>query len=251
MSRRGEMRIVVFNGSPRMEKGNTHVMVEEFLKGAKEAGAEVENVFLFKKKVRYCLGCFDCWLKTPGKCVQKDDMEGLLSLFVDADLIVFATPLYVDNVTGIMKTFMDRIIPLTQPYFEKDPHGEYRHRKRYEKSPRIAVISNCGFAEQSHFQVLSLLFKRIARNMHSEVIAEIYRGGGELLKLDIPMLIPLVENYKEILKKAGREVAMEGKLSENTKAELEEPIVPYDVYMDGANKYWDKLLSVAAEAQSL
>ncbi len=237
------MKIVVFNGSPRMENGNTHVMVEEFLKGAKGGGADVENVFLFKRKIKYCLVCFDCWLKTPGKCVQKDDMEQLLDLFINADLVVFATPVYVDNVTGIMKTFMDRLIPLAEPYFEKDQHGEYRHRKRYEKFPKMAVISNCGFAEQSHFQVLSLLFKRIARNMHSEVIAEIYRGGGEILKLDIPMLIPLVEKYKEILKEAGREIVKEGKLSEHTRSELEKPIVPYDVYMEGANKYWDKLLA--------
>ncbi len=237
------MKIVVFNGSPRMEKGNTHVMVEAFLEGAASAGAEVENVFLFRKKIRQCLGCFDCWLKTPGKCMQKDDMEGLLSLFRDADLIVFATPLYVDNVTGIMKTFMDRIIPLTEPYFEKDPLGEYRHRKRYEKIPKIAVISNCGFAEQSHFQVLSLLFKRVARNMHSELVAEIYRGAGELLKLEMPMLEPLIDAYKEALKKAGREIATDGKLSDATKAELDKPIVPHDMYMEGANKYWDKLLS--------
>jgi multimeric flavodoxin WrbA len=237
------MKIVVFNGSPRMEKGNTHVMVEAFLEGAASAGAEVENVFLFRKKIRPCLGCFDCWLKTPGKCMQKDDMEGLLSLFRDADLIVFATPLYVDNVTGIMKTFMDRIIPLIEPYFEKDPQGEYRHRKRYQKIPKIAVISNCGFAEQSHFQVLNLLFKRVARNMQSELVAEIYRGAGELLKLDMPMLKPLIDAYRDVLKKAGREVAADGKLSDDTKAELDKPIVPHDMYMDGANKYWDKLLS--------
>jgi len=237
------MKIVVFNGSPHMGKGNTQVMVEAFLQGAREAGAEVENVFLFRKKIKPCLGCFDCWLKTPGKCVQQDDMEGLLQLFIKADLVVFATPLYVDNVTGIMKTFMDRMIPLTEPYFEKDPLGEYRHRKRYEKIPGIAVISNCGFAEQTHFQVLSLLFRRIARNMHSELIAEIYRGGGEILKVDIPVLLPLVEKYKELLKNAGREIATDGKLSENTQAELEKPIVPYDMYMEGANKYWEKLLS--------
>lgn len=238
------MKIVVFNGSPRMEKGNTHVMVEAFYEGALSAGAEVENVFLFKKKIRPCLGCFDCWLKTPGKCIQKDDMEKMLPLFIGADLVVFATPLYVDNVTGTMKTFMDRLIPLVEPYFEKDPQGEYRHRKRYEKSPGIAVIANCGFAEQSQFQVLGLLFKRIARNMHTELVAEIYRGGGELLKLDMPMLQPLIESYKETLKKAGKEIAMKGRLSDATKTELDKPIVPHDMYMEGANRYWDKLLAL-------
>jgi hypothetical protein len=53
----------------------------------------------------------------------------------------------------------------------------------------------------------------------------------------------LIDAYREALKKAGREIATDGKLSDDTKAELDKPIVPHDMYMDGANKYWDKLLS--------
>ena len=174
------VKITIFNGSPRAENGNTHVMVEAFMKGAIQAGAEVENVFLSKKEINHCRGCFSCWLKTPGKCVINDDMAELLEKFVKSDVVVFATPLYVDNVTGIMKNFMDRIIPAGDPHFEKDRGGECVHVIRSEKIPKLVVISNSGFPEQSHFQVLKLLFKRIARNMRTEVIGEIYRGGGAI-----------------------------------------------------------------------
>lgn len=237
------MKITVFNGSPRAEKGNTHVMVEAFAHGAREAGAEVENVFLAKKEINHCLGCFSCWIKTPGQCVIKDDMEELLSEFMDSDVVVFATPLYVDNVTGIMKNFMDRFMPLVDPHFEKDGQGEYRHIKKSEQVPKLVVISNCGFPEQSHFQVLRLLFKRIARNMHSEVIAEIYRGGGELLRNPVLLLKPMIYKYKKLLVKAGREVVSNSRLSEETISHLEKPIVSVDQYIKGANKNWDKLLS--------
>ncbi|ODS42379.1 MAG: iron-sulfur protein [Candidatus Altiarchaeales archaeon IMC4] len=238
------MKITAFNGSPRGKNGNTHVMVEEFLKGANDAGADVENVFLAEKEIKPCKGCFGCWVKTPGKCVIKDDMEGSLSKFMSSDIVVFATPLYADNVTGIMKNFIDRRIPILDPHLEKDEKGECRHPSRYEKSPKIVVISNCGFPEQNHFEVLKLLFRRIARNTHSEVIAEIYRGGGEILK-EHPLIIkPFVWKYKKLLRKAGREIVETLKLTEETMSQLEKPIISKEQYINGANNRWDGLLSI-------
>jgi len=241
------MKITVFNGSPKAERGNTHVIVEAFLQGAREAGAEVENIFLARKDIKHCRGCYACWVKTPGKCIHKDDMEALLPKVTSSDIIVFATPVYVDNVTGTMKNFMDRLIPLGDPHFEKDEHGECCHVERYKKTPKFVIISNCGFPEQSHFQVLHLLFKRVARNFHTEVIAEIYRGGGPMLTSSSPKLKPLIEKYKHVVKGAGKEAVGQLKLSEDTRAQLEQPLIPIDNYIDEyiklGNKMWDNLLS--------
>jgi len=240
------MKITAFNGSARGAKGNTHVLVDGFLDGAAEAGAEVENIPLAGKKIKHCRGCFKCWTRTPGACAMKDDMAELLPKFADSDIVVFATPLYVDNVSGLMKNFMDRMVPLIDPHFEKDPAGEYRHVKA-AGVPRIVVISNCAFPEQSHFQVLRLLFKRIARNMHSEVVAEIYRGGGELLRVESAMLKFMLRGYKRAVRKAGREVVENGAITEATQAELEKPLIPHDVYIRNANKHWDRELKKSGE----
>ena len=237
------MKITIFNGSPRAENGNTHVMVAAFIKGAVRAGAEVENIFLAKKEINHCRGCFSCWLKTPGKCIIKDDMAGLIEKLASSDIIVFATPLYVDNVTGIMKNFMDRMIPAGDPHFEKDKGGECVHIIRSEKIPKLVVISNCGFPEQSHFQVLELLFRRIARNMRTEVIGEIYRSGGAILK-DAPLILkPVIHRYKKLLQTAGREIVEKQRLSAETRTKLEKPLMSEERYIAGANEYFDKLLS--------
>jgi len=241
------MRITAFNGSPKAEHGNTHVMVEAFLAGAREAGAEVENVFLAKKKIRPCTACNACWMKTPGRCSQRDDMDGLLAAVVASDVLVFATPVYVDNVTGLMKNFMDRLIPIGDPHWEKDENGEIRHVMRHAKPRKIAVISNCGFPQQSHFQVLRLLFRRVARNIHAEVIAEIYREAGSLLTIPSPELRRSVEDYKALVAKAGREVVESSKLSAETIAKLERPLLPsenfVDEYMRMANERCDQIIS--------
>lgn len=236
------MKIAVFNGSPRAGRGNTSVMVEAFLEGARAAGAETENIFLADKMIHPCTGCYTCWTQTPGKCSIRDDMPELLSKCQGADLIVFATPLYVDNVTGIMKNFMDRMIPVADPYFEKDAGGECRH-KTTSKVPKIMVMSNCGFPEQSHFQVLKLLFRRIARNMSTELVAEIYCGGGAILaERSLLMLFPL-RHYKSLLRKAGREVVTNGKIPAELQKELEKPIIPEEQYIKGAQAYFRKELA--------
>ncbi|MBN2310726.1 MAG: flavodoxin family protein [Candidatus Hydrogenedentes bacterium] len=237
------MKIVVFNGSPRAEDGNTHRMVREFAAGAEEAGAEVENVFLAHHEIRPCTGCFACWTRTPGTCRLEDDAPELVRKTLDVDLVVYATPLYVDNVSGLTKVFMDRMIPLADPHFEFDASGETVHVVRRQRRPRLGVISNCGFPEQSHFQVLRLLFRRIARNLQTELAVEIYRGGGEALNSRNPLLKPTLAKYNRLLRTAGREVAETGRLSEDTTARLEAPIVPAGLYVKGANRHWDRALN--------
>jgi multimeric flavodoxin WrbA len=232
------MKITVFNGSHRGRGGNTDLMVTELLAGAAEAGAEVENIFLIGKKIGLCRGCFHCWTKTPGACVIPDDMAELLPKFLASDIVVFATPLYVDNVSGLTKLFMDRLIPAVDPRMERDEDGESRHCKRQAKYPKIAVLSNCGFPEQSHFHVLSLLFRRIARNIHSEVVAEIYRGEGEMLRSAPLAVRPLIWRYNQLLRRAGRELAEVSRLSPETAEKLGRPIVPARLYSLAANRHW-------------
>ena len=135
------MKITAFNGSPKAERGNTHVMVAAFLEGAAKAGAETENVLLARKKIGHCIGCFTCWTKTPGKCVIKDDMEDLLKKYMGSDIAIMASPLYVDHVTGIMKDFMDRMLPLVCPQFEMGDAGQTRHVSRFSKYPSIIYMS--------------------------------------------------------------------------------------------------------------
>ena len=136
------MKITVFNGSPRGKRSNSHVMVKSLLEGAKEAGAETEEVFLIEQNIKHCRGCFTCWGKTPGKCVIDDDMTDLINLYLDSDFAGMATPVYGMYMTGLLKNFIDRFLPLATPHIQRNQEGTFYHEGRVKQLPQQFFIAN-------------------------------------------------------------------------------------------------------------
>ena len=102
-------KVLILSTSPR-RGSNSEALAEAFAGGAREAGHEVELIALPGKDLRFCQGCFAC--QKTGKCVIKDDMQGIVSKMEQADVLVFATPIYYYERSGQMKTLLDRGNPL-------------------------------------------------------------------------------------------------------------------------------------------
>lgn len=102
-------KVLILSSSPR-KGGNSETLAAAFAKGAQEAGNQVELVHLREKQYGFCKGCFAC-LKL-GHCVIKDDAVEIVSQMHDADVLVFATPVYYYSVSGQLKTMLDRANPL-------------------------------------------------------------------------------------------------------------------------------------------
>ncbi len=107
------MKIAVLNGSPKI--GNTAAMVNAFAEGAKEAGHEVEILHVGKMKINGCLACEYCHGKGEGKCVQKDDMEKVMPAYKEADMIVFASPIYYFDMTAQISAAIQRVYAIGKP----------------------------------------------------------------------------------------------------------------------------------------
>ena len=77
------MKVLALNGSPRMKSSSTFHMLDPLLEGMRSAGAETELVHLRKLDLRECIGCYTCWVRTPGKCIfhEKDKMASLLEQY--------------------------------------------------------------------------------------------------------------------------------------------------------------------------
>lgn len=110
-------KVLVISASPR-KGGNSDTLCDEFIRGAMEAGSEAEKVFLRGIKIGYCTGCGVC--NSTHRCVQKDDMAGILDKMVKADVIVLATPVYFYTMDAQMKTLIDRTVPRYTEIADKD-----------------------------------------------------------------------------------------------------------------------------------
>ena len=89
---------------------NSDILARECERGAKEAGHEVEYISLKGKEIKYCIGGLSC--QTKGSCVLKDDVAEIMAKVKDAEVIVYATPIYYYEMAGQMKTLLDRLNPL-------------------------------------------------------------------------------------------------------------------------------------------
>ena len=107
------MKIAIFNGSPR--KQNTSAMIDAFVEGAQEAGHEVEVLHVGRMNIAGCKACEYCHTKGEGKCIQKDDFDKLLPAYTEADMIVFASPIYYFTMTAQMEAAIQRVYCIGKP----------------------------------------------------------------------------------------------------------------------------------------
>lgn len=131
------MKIAILNGSP--QPGALDACLAE-LKPALEAGGHsVTQLDLRDLTLRYCIGCWGCWVKTPGECANRDDSREMGRAVINADFVLWAAPLKMGFPTELLKRANDKHLPLIHPYMEFD-QGEAHHLKRYPRYPRLGLL---------------------------------------------------------------------------------------------------------------
>lgn len=237
--------IVVFDGGARNKKlSKTTLMVDKFIAGAKSAGATLEEYKLSKLDIHQCDGCYMCWTKIPGECVHKDIMTELREKYRSADLVVFASPLYIFNVTGIMKTFMDRLLPILKPYMlldKKDGHITHPDRCPQLGEQGMVVFSASGFPEiDGNFDGLKGMYRAWdSHNENSHLMGEFYLPAAEMLPQHV------YKSRKDLVEQscfdAGKQAVNEGKIDYQYMANVSNPKVDNKTFQSQADNFWANL----------
>ncbi len=216
------MNVLVINGSPKGERSDTLKITRAFLEGMDETAEIVDTM---KVDVKPCLGCYACWSKTPGQCVQQDDMEELLIKITAADLVIWSAPLYCYSVPSNCKAIYDRLLPLALPAQNVDEKGRTYHPGREEIRTKVMLISGCGFPDlKNNFEAMEFQFLR----MFGEDCPMILCPEAPLLSAESAKAP--ANAYLASIKKAGAEFKKTGRISDETQTALKTPMIPPEEY---------------------
>lgn len=157
-------KIVVLNGSPR-RNGNTSALVKAFAEGAESVGNTVTEYFLSSMNIHGCKGCFGGHSSKESPCVQKDDMDKVYPAVKECDVIVLATPLYYWNMSGQIRTAIDRLFALEE--------GDGNLLRGRGKASALLMA-----AEGSGFDDVVLYYDHLMEHLRWKNLGHVLAGGN-------------------------------------------------------------------------
>ena len=176
-------RVLVITTSLR-KNSNSTALAEAFAKGAKENGNEVETISLIDKSIAFCKGCLAC--QQTQKCVIKDDSNEIVEKMKLADVIAFSTPIYYYEMSGQMKTLLDRANPLfPSDYKFRDIYFLASAAENEEDAMDKAVSGLCGWIDCFEKATLKGVVKAIGVTNEGDIdgnasLDEAYETGKKI-----------------------------------------------------------------------
>lgn len=232
------MNVLAINSSPMMDKGNTALILEPLLDGMRLAGADVELFYTKKLEIKLCQGEHTCWFKTPGNCFQNDDMQELYPKFKEADIWVFATPLYWGSITAPLKNLIDRLLPLLDARIDISSGRCHQTIRNDVIKGKVVVVSTCGLWEIENFYPMLAHMRTFSKMVERELVGALLRPHSTELK----RLIGAGRQVDDILdaaRKAGNELVMRGEMSAANYNTISRNIVSLDRFVRNSNRGFD------------
>jgi NAD(P)H-dependent FMN reductase len=228
------MKILAINGSHRGGRGATGHLVSLLAEGAREAGADFDSLALAQHKIRRCLGCFACQTQHPLRCVfdGQDDVPAILDRMRGADLLVYATPVYVFGVSSLLKAFYERFMSTARcADLRVSRSGLFFHHidPDFGSKPFVALVC-CDNLEDATPRNAVEYFRTYARFMDAPLAGTLVRPMAQALMLargpDGQRRFPLAEDVFAAFRQAGRELARQGRIARLTERRAGRGILP-------------------------
>lgn len=160
------MKTTILNGA-RAGDGFVDSVAQVLAEHLAMRGGQVETWTLRDEKVAYCLGCFECWTKSPGICRIDDAGRAIAASIIAGDLVVYLTPVTFGGYASALKKAVDRSICLVSPFFTQID-GEVHHQPRYRRYPALLGIGVLPASHPAQEQIFHNLVARNALNLYAK-----------------------------------------------------------------------------------
>ena len=184
------MKAFILDGSSQddvMAQAVRAAIVDEL----KTNGWDVDALTLRDTAIAGCMGCFGCWVKTPGTCVIPDAGREVPRRIIQSDLLALITPVTFGGYSSILKKALDRMIPILSPFFVKIK-GEVHHKPRYSRYPVYVGIGLLPREDEESERIFKTLIERNAINAHSPTHAAFVVSGStglEAIKMEFGKIL--------------------------------------------------------------
>jgi len=164
------MKITILNGNPDDNNAGFDQYLISLSDQLKNQEHNVHILDLRDMNIGYCMGCFDCWVKTPGLCIVKDDSYQVCEESINSDLVIFASPLIMGFTSALLKKANDKLIPLILYHMEL-VDKEYHHQARYEKYPYTGlIIGKNEDTDDEDVRITTEIYRRDAINFKTSLL---------------------------------------------------------------------------------
>jgi multimeric flavodoxin WrbA len=229
-------KVVTINGSAKMKKGNTALVLAPFLEGMREAEASIELFYAKRLNVKPCAGEFYCWNKKPGQCYINDNMQVLYPKLHKADILVLATPVYIP-LPGEMQNLINRLCPPVEPILEL---RESRTRARFHAEVnirKIVLVSTCGWWEMGNFGTVLRIAKELAKDANVEFAGAVLRPHAYLMRRNGDR----VKRVMHALRQVDYELVKKGQMPKNLLEIISQPLISEEEYRRSLNDNYKKV----------
>ena len=239
MRKQNKMKILAINASYRGNKGHTRFLIDKLFKGAAAAGAECQVVPLAQRGINRSLACGQCQTGEGYlECVHedRDDVAAVFSQIAEADILVYATPVYVFGISGLLKTFLERF------YSRGDSHdlmvsksGLMFHDVDHAicSKPFVALVCCDNLEDETPRNALNY-FRTFSRFLDAPQVGALVRNGGRLSghghDPEREKSVPKILNVYGAYEQAGCELATEGRIQRSTERRANQEIVPVPLF---------------------
>lgn len=163
------MKITILNGNPDTKNIDFDNYLIDLSNHLKKNNHDPNILVLREMNIKYCTGCFDCWIKKPGDCSYSDDSDIIRREYVNSDLALFASPIIMGFTSALLKKVNDKLVPLLL-YHMEFVQDELHHIGRYESYPRISLLlEREKDTDDEDINIISDIYKRDAINMKTSL----------------------------------------------------------------------------------